>query len=114
MVLKSCSVVVKVCGSDSVLFIFMDGITSFFSDCAIFWGCCINFLLLYVLLLTYSCSIFLKGPETLLRQSSKLAGRPDRFEGDSGDTVEAHQWKCVHTMAGIFPVINIHYFVAYY
>ncbi|RDX62647.1 Protein ENHANCED DISEASE RESISTANCE 2-like protein, partial [Mucuna pruriens] len=42
-----------------------------------------------------------QGPETLLRQSSKLAARPDGFEGDSGDAVEAHQWKCVLTMAGI-------------
>ncbi|PNY04600.1 lipid binding protein [Trifolium pratense] len=42
-----------------------------------------------------------QGPETLLRQSSKLAGRRDGFEGDSGDTVEAHQWKCVLTVAGI-------------
>lgn len=41
-----------------------------------------------------------QGPETLLRQS-KLAVRPDGFEGDSGDAVEAHQWKCVLTMAGI-------------
>ncbi|WJX95974.1 hypothetical protein P8452_77233 [Trifolium repens] len=42
------------------------------------------------------------GPETLLRQSSKLAGgRRDEFEGDSGDTVEAHQWKCILTVAGI-------------
>ncbi|XP_073227013.1 protein ENHANCED DISEASE RESISTANCE 2 isoform X2 [Cicer arietinum] len=42
-----------------------------------------------------------QGPETLLRQSSKLAGRPDGFEGDSGDAVEAHQWKCILTVAGI-------------
>ncbi|CAK8563537.1 unnamed protein product [Lathyrus sativus] len=42
-----------------------------------------------------------QGPETLLRQSSKLAGRADGFEGDNGDTVEAHQWKCVLTVAGI-------------
>ncbi|TKY54741.1 ENHANCED DISEASE RESISTANCE 2 [Spatholobus suberectus] len=42
-----------------------------------------------------------QGPETLLRQSSKLAARPDAFEGDSGDAVEAHQWKCVCTMTGI-------------
>ncbi|XP_027329168.1 protein ENHANCED DISEASE RESISTANCE 2-like isoform X2 [Abrus precatorius] len=43
-----------------------------------------------------------QGPEMLIRQSSKLAAtRPDGFEGDSGDAVEAHQWKCVLTMAGI-------------
>ncbi|KAL2961668.1 hypothetical protein AAZX31_17G101400 [Glycine max] len=42
-----------------------------------------------------------QGPEKLLRQSSKLAIRPDGFEGDSGDAVEAHQWKCVLTVAGI-------------
>ncbi|KAG4932826.1 hypothetical protein JHK87_046828 [Glycine soja] len=40
-----------------------------------------------------------QGPEKLLRQSSKLAIRPDGFEGDSGDAVEAHQWKCVLTVA---------------
>ncbi|KAH1217033.1 Protein ENHANCED DISEASE RESISTANCE 2-like [Glycine max] len=40
-------------------------------------------------------------PEKLLRQSSKLAVRPEGFAGDSGDAVEAHQWKCVLTMAGI-------------
>jgi hypothetical protein len=69
-------------------------------------------LLLYLLLFTYPFSVFLKGPETLLRQSSKLAGgRRDGFEGDSGDTVEAHQWKCILTVAGIFLVKNIHYFV---
>ncbi|KAL5150247.1 Protein ENHANCED DISEASE RESISTANCE 2-like [Glycine soja] len=42
-----------------------------------------------------------QGPEKLLRQSSKLAVRPEGFAGDSGDAVEAHQWKCVLTMAGI-------------
>ncbi|KAK7388537.1 hypothetical protein VNO78_23356 [Psophocarpus tetragonolobus] len=42
-----------------------------------------------------------EGPEKLLRQSSKLAARPNGFEGESGDAVEAHQWKCVLTMAGI-------------
>ncbi|XP_057749900.1 protein ENHANCED DISEASE RESISTANCE 2 [Arachis stenosperma] len=42
-----------------------------------------------------------QGPETLLRQSSKLAVRPDAFEGDSGDALEAHKWKCVLTTAGI-------------
>ncbi|KAK7291984.1 hypothetical protein RIF29_07580 [Crotalaria pallida] len=42
-----------------------------------------------------------KGPETLLRQSSKLDARADGFEGDSGDAFEAHQWKCVLTMGGI-------------
>ncbi|XP_061375754.1 protein ENHANCED DISEASE RESISTANCE 2-like [Gastrolobium bilobum] len=42
-----------------------------------------------------------QGPETLLRQSSRFACRPDGLEGDSGDAVEAHQWKCVLTVAGI-------------
>ncbi|XP_052730841.1 protein ENHANCED DISEASE RESISTANCE 2 isoform X3 [Vigna angularis] len=41
-----------------------------------------------------------QGPEKLLRQSSKLS-RTDGFEGDGGDAVEAHQWKCVFTLAGI-------------
>ncbi|KAI4344241.1 hypothetical protein L6164_011489 [Bauhinia variegata] len=42
-----------------------------------------------------------QGPERLLRQSSKLGGGPDGFEGDSGDAFEAHRWKCVRTMDGI-------------
>ncbi|KAE9602339.1 hypothetical protein Lal_00049435 [Lupinus albus] len=42
-----------------------------------------------------------QGPETLLRQSSKLADRADVFGGDSGDAFESHQWKCVLTMGGI-------------
>ncbi|OVA16368.1 START domain [Macleaya cordata] len=45
-----------------------------------------------------------KGPETLLRQASDLGGavRSDGyFEGDVGDAIEAHQWKCVHTVNGI-------------
>ncbi|XP_027918766.1 protein ENHANCED DISEASE RESISTANCE 2-like isoform X3 [Vigna unguiculata] len=41
-----------------------------------------------------------QGPEKLLRQSSKLS-RTDGFEGDGGDAVEAHQWKCIFTLAGI-------------
>ncbi|KAK7304122.1 hypothetical protein RJT34_15186 [Clitoria ternatea] len=42
-----------------------------------------------------------QGPETLLRTSSKIFTSPDGFEGDGGDAFEAHQWKCVRTMAGI-------------
>ncbi|OIW18617.1 hypothetical protein TanjilG_13369 [Lupinus angustifolius] len=42
-----------------------------------------------------------QGPETLLRQSSKVASRADGFGGDSGDAFESHQWKCVLTMGGI-------------
>ncbi|KAF5469621.1 hypothetical protein F2P56_013679 [Juglans regia] len=45
-----------------------------------------------------------KGPETLLRQSSDLGSsvRPDRYsERDSGDVVEAHEWKCVRTINGV-------------
>ncbi|XP_057417760.1 protein ENHANCED DISEASE RESISTANCE 2-like isoform X2 [Lotus japonicus] len=42
-----------------------------------------------------------QGPEILLRQSSKLASRADGFQGDSGDAVEAYQWKCVLTVSGI-------------
>ncbi|KAF5469623.1 hypothetical protein F2P56_013681 [Juglans regia] len=44
-----------------------------------------------------------QGPETLLRQSSDLGSsvRPDRYsERDSGDVVEAHEWKCVRTING--------------
>ncbi|XP_042511324.1 protein ENHANCED DISEASE RESISTANCE 2-like [Macadamia integrifolia] len=44
-----------------------------------------------------------KGPETLLRQSSDLGDfRAERyFEGDAGDAIEAHEWKCVRTVNGI-------------
>ncbi|CAI9787402.1 unnamed protein product [Fraxinus pennsylvanica] len=45
-----------------------------------------------------------QGPEMLLRRSSSLGagGRPDAyFDADSGDVVEAHQWKCVRTMGGV-------------
>lgn len=43
------------------------------------------------------------GPETLLRQSAELSSRANRyFEGDSGDAIEAHEWKCVRTVNGIF------------
>ncbi|XP_010533084.1 PREDICTED: protein ENHANCED DISEASE RESISTANCE 2-like isoform X2 [Tarenaya hassleriana] len=45
-----------------------------------------------------------QGPETLLRQSSSLVndGRGDGFyEGDNGDAIEAHEWKCVRTINGV-------------
>ncbi|XP_075643264.1 protein ENHANCED DISEASE RESISTANCE 2 isoform X3 [Castanea sativa] len=44
-----------------------------------------------------------QGPETLLRQSSTLgAGRPDGYiEGDTGDAIEANEWKCVRTISGV-------------
>ncbi|GAV83954.1 START domain-containing protein/DUF1336 domain-containing protein [Cephalotus follicularis] len=45
-----------------------------------------------------------QGPETLLRQSSSLRGngRSDGyFEGDNGDAIEAHEWKCVRTINGV-------------
>ncbi|OAY46949.1 protein ENHANCED DISEASE RESISTANCE 2-like isoform X3 [Manihot esculenta] len=45
-----------------------------------------------------------QGPEMLLRQSSDLqaAMRSDRyFEGEIGDAVEAHEWKCVRTINGV-------------
>jgi hypothetical protein len=45
------------------------------------------------------------GPEKLLRQSSDLGSsvRPDRYsEGDGGDAIEAHVWKCVRTINGNF------------
>lgn len=42
------------------------------------------------------------GPETLLRQSSlnvniQTAGN---LEGDAGDVIEGHEWKCVRTVNG--------------
>ncbi|KAB5552818.1 hypothetical protein DKX38_010129 [Salix brachista] len=46
----------------------------------------------------------LLGPETLLRQSSNLASnvRPDGyFDGEVGDAIEFHQWKCVRTVNGV-------------
>ncbi|KAK2450533.1 ENHANCED DISEASE RESISTANCE protein [Trifolium repens] len=42
-----------------------------------------------------------KGPETLLRLSSKFFRSSYGFEGDIGDAFEAHQWKCVRTMSGV-------------
>ncbi|XP_074371561.1 protein ENHANCED DISEASE RESISTANCE 2-like isoform X3 [Apium graveolens] len=44
-----------------------------------------------------------QGPETLLRQSSlnvniQTAGN---LEGDAGDVVEGHEWKCVRTVNGV-------------
>ncbi|XP_043701322.1 protein ENHANCED DISEASE RESISTANCE 2-like isoform X2 [Telopea speciosissima] len=44
-----------------------------------------------------------KGLETLLHQSSDLGDfRSERyFEGDAGDAIEAHEWKCVRTVNGI-------------
>ncbi|KAJ6731790.1 ENHANCED DISEASE RESISTANCE-RELATED [Salix purpurea] len=45
-----------------------------------------------------------QGPETLLRQSSSVAAkvRPDRYsEGEVGDAIDFHQWKCVRTVNGV-------------
>ncbi|KAL4302024.1 hypothetical protein GQ457_10G002320 [Hibiscus cannabinus] len=45
-----------------------------------------------------------KGPEMLLQQSSKLCGigtSDGYFEGEFGDAIEAHEWKCVRTINGI-------------
>ncbi|KAJ4958272.1 hypothetical protein NE237_025383 [Protea cynaroides] len=44
-----------------------------------------------------------KGPENLLHQSSDLGDfRSERyFEGDAGDAIEAHEWKCIRTFNGI-------------
>lgn len=45
------------------------------------------------------------GPETLLRQSSYLGGTvrgEGFFEGNNGDAIEAHEWKCVRTLNGTF------------
>lgn len=46
------------------------------------------------------------GPETLLRQSSTLVNdvRGDGFYegGDNGDAIDAHEWKCVRTINGMF------------
>ena len=41
----------------------------------------------------------------LLRQSSSLDGRGRAdafFDAHGGDAVEAHEWKCVRTINGIF------------
>ncbi|KAJ4846793.1 hypothetical protein Tsubulata_014108 [Turnera subulata] len=43
-----------------------------------------------------------QGPETLLRQSSTLGANVEGyFEGEVGDAVEAHEWKCVRTVNGV-------------
>lgn len=45
-----------------------------------------------------------QGPETLLRQSSSLGANitsEGYFEGEIGDAVEAHEWKCVCTINGV-------------
>ncbi|KAJ8753190.1 hypothetical protein K2173_017776 [Erythroxylum novogranatense] len=45
-----------------------------------------------------------QGPETLLRQSSNLGGHSTSdayFEGEVGDAIEAHEWKCVRTINGV-------------
>ncbi|KAL7190950.1 hypothetical protein ACSBR2_023092 [Camellia fascicularis] len=45
-----------------------------------------------------------QGPETLLRKSSNLAtkvGSDGYFQGDDGDVIEAHEWKCVRMVNGI-------------
>ncbi|KAE8722726.1 leucine-rich repeat receptor-like protein kinase TDR-like [Hibiscus syriacus] len=43
------------------------------------------------------------GPETLSRQGSSLgnSGSFGDFEGEFGDAVEAHEWKCVRTINGV-------------
>lgn len=48
-----------------------------------------------------NCNTF-TGPEGLLKQSSNLGVRHDGYiAGDTGDAVEAHEWKCVRTINGI-------------
>ncbi|XP_042418174.1 protein ENHANCED DISEASE RESISTANCE 2-like isoform X1 [Zingiber officinale] len=45
-----------------------------------------------------------KGPEMLIRQSSGLGSNARRgayFEGDIGDVIEMHDWKCVRTVDGV-------------
>ncbi|XWS17753.1 hypothetical protein CRYUN_Cryun33cG0094600 [Craigia yunnanensis] len=45
-----------------------------------------------------------QGPEMLLRQTSNLAGNGTSdgyFEGQFGDAIEAHEWKCVRTINGV-------------
>lgn len=51
-------------------------------------------------MVTIFISLLFKGPESLLRLSSKFFGNSDGFEGEIGDAFEAHQWKCVRTMSG--------------
>ncbi|XVF35508.1 hypothetical protein REPUB_Repub18cG0151600 [Reevesia pubescens] len=45
-----------------------------------------------------------QGPEMLLRQTSNLGGNGASngyFEGEFGDAIEAHEWKCVRTINGV-------------
>ncbi|KAH1114943.1 hypothetical protein J1N35_008321 [Gossypium stocksii] len=51
-----------------------------------------------VIKVKYAC------PEMLLRQTSNLGGSGTSnryFEGEFGDAIEAHEWKCVRTVNGI-------------
>ncbi|KAK7304770.1 hypothetical protein VNO77_42657 [Canavalia gladiata] len=48
-----------------------------------------------------------QGPETLVRRPSKFFGSSDGFEGDTGDALEAHQWKCVRTMSASQVALSI-------
>jgi len=89
------------------MIVFLQGIPCFFSNFYSYGGfATLAFYILYaslfILLANLLLFFFLKGPEKLLRQSSKLSARTDGFEGDGGDAVEAHQWKCVFTLAGNF------------
>lgn len=44
-----------------------------------------------------------QGPETLLRQSSLNVNiqTTGNLEGDAGDVIEGHEWKCVRTVNGV-------------
>ena len=56
--------------------------------------------------------MLLVGPESLLRQSSNLGVkvRSDGYiEGDGGDAIEAHEWKCVRTIDGIYVLACSHF-----
>lgn len=56
-----------------------------------------------------ACSLLCVGPESLLRKSSNLgrtAGLDGYLHGDDGDVVEAHEWKCVRTVNGIFFILS--------
>lgn len=59
----------------------------------------------FFIFLFFSFFLMVTGPETLLRQSSDLGGSvrgEGFFEGDIGDAIEAHEWKCVRTLNGTF------------
>lgn len=49
----------------------------------------------------------ISGPEKLIRRSSGVGSNwiAAYFDADVDDVIETHEWRCVHTVNGIFPSI---------